>query len=118
MAAVSHHGPRLSELKLRQTRRYFYLRKLRRFAQGFTSFDLGLWRRFEEPAIRAVGRDFAVIGNALRLQMEHFRLLCPEHALPKPIGAEPQQLNLPLSNPDAPSASTEPAMNRGRAHVR
>jgi hypothetical protein len=110
-----------SRLRARQTLRYRYLRKLRHFADGFFSFDLGLWRRFEQAPLVAVAGDFRVISIALRQQMESFRLLHAEYDLPKPIPADPQQLQLvPLPLAEWRKTSPGPAMPNERkpAHAR
>ena len=90
---MSLHEPRLSHIRLKQTKRYRHLRRLRHFVEGFSALDFGLWRRFEQPPIVAVDRDFAVIGMELRRQMVFFRDLHPGHELPKPV-TEPEQLRL------------------------
>jgi hypothetical protein len=92
---------------------------LRHFAEGFAAFDIGLWRRFDRPAYQAVARDFYVIGMALTRQMEFFRVLNPELALPKPTPVEPQQLELELpgASADRREVTRDPASDR-RVHAR
>jgi hypothetical protein len=59
---------KFSHLTVKQSfRRYRYNFN---FIEGFTSADLGLWRRFERPAVTAVAADFAIIGESLRRHME------------------------------------------------